>query len=164
VSFQGGKVRPKVSSVAIVFVVCLGLWAFGRTAGNSDQQADVAAIEKLHQGDVAATLNNNADQLAALWADDAVLLGEGEAPVSGRQTLREVYAKDPARILQYAPHIESLEIKGNVAYEWGRFDALAKEASDKPPTELKGRFLRVMAKQSDGSWKFTRIMWQRDPN
>jgi uncharacterized protein (TIGR02246 family) len=148
--------------VASLAGVCL--WASSATATNSDEKADVAAIEKLHQADIAATLKNDADQLAALWADDAVLLGEGEAPVSGRQTLREVYAKDPAKILKYSPHIESLEIRGNVAYEWGRFDALAKEAAAKPPTEWKGRFLRIMAKQPDGSWKFTRIMWQRDTN
>jgi ketosteroid isomerase-like protein len=153
--------RTKRLRIAAFIISCGVLWA-SDSAKQTATAVDRAAIEKLHQADVTATLNNNADQLAALWADDAVLLGEGEAPVSGRRTLRDVYAKDPAKILKYTPHIESLEIHGNVAYEWGRFDALAKEAANKPAADWKGRFLRVMAKQPDGSWKFTRIMWQRD--
>jgi ketosteroid isomerase-like protein len=160
-SIQGAKVRLNFLLLAVALMASVGLCTSGATT-NSDEKADVAAIEKLHQGDITATLNNSADQLAALWAEDAVLLGEGEAPVSRRQTLREVYAKDPAKILKYSPRIESLEIRGNVAYEWGRFAATVKEGADSPTSELNGRFLRVMAKQSDGSWKFTRIMWQRD--
>jgi ketosteroid isomerase-like protein len=156
-------VKRRLLFAAVVSLSAVVLWASGETTSNSDRKADMAAIEKLHQGDVSATLNHNADELAALWADDAILLGEGEAPVSGRRTLREVYAKDPAKILKYSPHIEDLEIQGNVAYEWGRFVASVREADNKPVTELKGRFLRVMMKQADGSWRFVRIMWQQDP-
>jgi ketosteroid isomerase-like protein len=154
----------KRSVVFGLIIFCVTATASAESSKNSGTAADRAAIEKLHQGDVTATLNNNADELAALWAEDAILLGEGEAPVSGRQSLRDAYAKDPAKILKYSPHIENLEIRGNVAYEWGRFVASVREADNKPVIEFQGRFLRVMARQPDGNWKFTRIMWQRDPS
>jgi ketosteroid isomerase-like protein len=147
---------------AALLISCGILWS-SDAVGQPGDETDRVAIEKLHQADIAATLNNNADQLAALWAENAILLGEGEAPVSGRETLRDVYAKGSARILKYTPHIENLEVHGSTAYEWGRFIASVREADNKPVSEFKGRFLRVMAKQADGSWKFVRIMWQSDP-
>jgi ketosteroid isomerase-like protein len=34
--------------------------------------------------------------------------------------------------------------------------------TDSAASVLHGRFLRVMKKQRDGSWRYTRIMWQED--
>jgi len=123
---------------------------------------DAAGIERLRQHDIAATLTQNPDQLVALWDDDATLLGEGEAPVVGRTALRAVYAAGGTRCLAYTPHFESLVIEGTVAHEWGRFEATFQGAHDSAASVLHGRFLRVMKKQRDGSWRYSRIMWQED--
>jgi ketosteroid isomerase-like protein len=120
-----------------------------------------AAIEKLRQEDIAATLTQNPDQLTALWDSDATLLGEGEAPVIGRTALRAAYAPSGTKCLAYTPHFESLVIQGPLAYEWGRFDATF-QAGDSTPAVLHGRYLRIMKRQRDGSWRFTRVMWQQD--
>jgi hypothetical protein len=44
----------------------------------------------------------------------------------------------------------------------GRFEATFQGAHDSAASVLHGRFLRVMKKQRDGSWRYTRIMWQED--
>jgi uncharacterized protein (TIGR02246 family) len=125
----------------------------------SEKERDMAGIEKLHQADIAATLASDPDKLASLWAENGVLLGEGELPVTGRQALRKAYAADGTRVLRYKPEIQDIQIGKTTAYEWGTFDA-AFQGKKGLPTDFHGRFLRVMTKQSDGGWKFVRIMWQ----
>ncbi len=132
-------------------------------AGAAHAQSERAGIEALRQRDIAATLTQNPDQLAALWDDDATLLGQGEHAIVGLPALRAVYATGGQKCLTYTPHFESLHVNGSVAYEWGRFDVTFEDVKQKTTATLHGRFLRVMKKQRDGSWRFTRIMWQEDP-
>jgi ketosteroid isomerase-like protein len=49
-----------------------------------------------------------------------------------------------------------------VAYEWGYFDAAQKSSEQQAPITLRAKLLRVMRRQPDGSWKFTRVMWLPD--
>ena len=54
----------------------------GRDRG---RDADLAAIEKLHQQDIAATLSRDPVALTDLWTDDAVRLGPGPPAEVGKQ-------------------------------------------------------------------------------
>jgi hypothetical protein len=51
-----------------------------------DEQ-DRIAIERLHQQDIAATLTDDADQLAKLWDEDAVRLQSGAPAEVGKATI-----------------------------------------------------------------------------
>ena len=85
----------KVLSIAIVVGA---LTAFGgqvvqkpATSVGSDKghDADRAAIEKLHQQDIAATLSRDPVALTDLWTDDAIRLLQGQPPDVGKQAIRE---------------------------------------------------------------------------
>jgi ketosteroid isomerase-like protein len=124
-------------------------------------------IEKLHQQDIAATLSQSINQLAALWDDDGVLIGQGEKPLVGKAiiqaSLTEDFAKNPEmKVLKYEPEIKNLQVAGNIAYEWGHFNVTQQDSPNSKPTSFQGRFLRVMKIQADGSWKFTRVMWNTE--
>jgi hypothetical protein len=96
-----------------IFITCAALWIAARTPSEFSMdgvEPELAGIEKLHREDIAATLKSDPDQLAALWATDGVLLGQGERPTIGRQALREAYAKDGTRVLRYNPHIQDIQI------------------------------------------------------
>lgn len=149
----------------IVAAICIALAgiAFGcRAAGQVIDAKDMAGIAELHRGDVAATLSQDPDALAALWTKDGVLLGEGDRPVIGREALREAYAKGGWKVLSYTPHILNMAVDGDAAVEWGRFEVSFRATGKRQTEELHGRFLRAMKKQPDGQWRFTRIMWQKD--
>jgi ketosteroid isomerase-like protein len=150
---------PLLSLLLFSLIVLLALKSHALST-QSEKERDMAGIEKLHQEDIAATLTSDPDKLASLWAEHGVLLGEGELPITGRQALRKAYAADGTRVLRYKPEIRDIQIDQNTAYEWGTFDA-AFQGKKGPPTNFHGRLLRVMAKQSNGSWKFVRIMWQQ---
>jgi ketosteroid isomerase-like protein len=57
--------------------LCVFLILLGSTAAAQD----LAAIEQLHQKDVAAAKAGDTATLATLWTDDAVVLPPGEQPV-----------------------------------------------------------------------------------
>ena len=70
----------------------------GASAGSDvGRQADLAAIEKLHQQDIAATLSRDPVALTDLWTEDAVRLGQGQPAQVGKQAIRESNERWSAR-------------------------------------------------------------------
>jgi ketosteroid isomerase-like protein len=121
-------------------------------------------IWNLHQQDVDATLSMDVGKLTDLWADDGVLLGQDDNPVVGKPaiqaSLKQNHAANPnLKVLKYVPDITDVRVVGDVAYEWGSFDATHQLSADSKPASFRARFLRVMRLQADGSWKFVRVMW-----
>jgi uncharacterized protein (TIGR02246 family) len=146
----------------LVTVTCAVLSVAGCSPqGAASNQAAMAGIDKLHQADISATMSQNPDQLAGLWADDGVLLTQGNAPVIGKQAIRAGAMQSVAKIIQYTPHIQDVSVDGDSAVEWGYFDVTFQDPSQQQTGEFHGRFMRTMKKQPDGSWKFTRVMWQQ---
>jgi ketosteroid isomerase-like protein len=130
--------------------------------------ADVpAGIERLHQDDIIATLARDTDALTALFDVDAVLSQPGTPPIVGKAAfhdfIKEALAKSPSvKVVKYVPDIRDIQVAGNVAYEWGYFDATQKASDQAVPHSVRAKLLRVMKRQADGSWKFTRVMWLSD--
>ena len=77
--------------------------------------------------------------------------------------MTQALAKSPSvKVVKYVPDIRDVQVAGNVAYEWGYFDASHKSSEQQAAQGLHAKLLRVMKRQSDGSWKFTRVMWLPD--
>jgi ketosteroid isomerase-like protein len=141
--------------------------AFPWPAHGQHSAAILAGIEKLHRDDITATLARDADALTALWDDDAVLLQPGGPPITGKAAFRafikRAIASSPSvKVVKYVPDIRDVQVVGNLAYEWGYFDAAQRSSDEQAPQSIRAKLLRVMKRQPDGSWKFTRIMWLPD--
>src|SRR5215469_11833016 len=136
-------------------------------AGPTGMNSIPAGIQKLHQQDIDATVSMDVSKLTDLWADDGVLLGQGDKPLVGKAaiqaSLKQNFAANPGmKIIKYVPEITDLQVAGDVAYEWGFFEATHQLSADSKPASFRARFLRVMRLQSDGSWKFVRVMWNTE--
>ena len=86
------------------------------------RDADRAAIEKLHQQDIAATLSRDPVALTDLWTDDAIRLGPGQPAEVGKQAIRESnkrWSTLPIKVLTFVPEIKDLTIWDGWAVEWG---------------------------------------------
>jgi uncharacterized protein (TIGR02246 family) len=121
-------------------------------------------IEKLHQADVAATLARDVDALTALWDDDGVLLQPGRSPVIGKTAFAEFLKQNLAesaslKVLKYAPEIRDIQVEGDIAYEWGIFKSTVRSSDLEQPTNFRARFVRILRRQPEGSWRFSRVMW-----
>jgi len=124
---------------------------------------DKEAIERLHRLDVEATLSGKAEDLTKLWDESAVRLLPDLPAETGRSTIyasdkREQEANPAASFLSYKPDIRDVQVVGDWAFEWGYFDGVYREVADKEPVILRGKLLRVLRRQNDGSWKFARVM------
>src|SRR5213596_1637516 len=148
-----GKIMAIVGSLAASAAIA----AFAYQ-NNSAEQTRIG-IEQLHQLDVEATLSDKADELAKLWDSEAVRIQLGRAAEVGKA---EIYANDKRweakpdrpRTLCYKSDIKDVRIAGEWAFEWGYISY--KDSSN--PKPMRGKVLRVMKRQPDGSWKFSRVI------
>jgi ketosteroid isomerase-like protein len=148
-----------VLSAELVF----GAIAFSRAGETSATEQDRLAIERLHQQDVAATLSDDADELAKLWDEDAVRLQANAPAEAGKAT---IYSNDKrwqanlhgGHTLSYKPDLKDVQIVDGWAFEWGTFQVVYRESADGKEVTLHGKILRVLKRQTDGSWKFARVM------
>ena len=120
---------------------------------------DLAAIERLRQQDVAATLAGDMAALGELWTDDIVLLGPGQEAQVGKQAIlasrERIKAAQPGfRVLSYVAEVKDVTITADGwAFEWGNFTASYVEAAGGEEKRIRMNRLLVMKKQADGSWK-----------
>jgi ketosteroid isomerase-like protein len=160
------------SLVAVfVFVAGLGVGYFARGAMGTLQQrdrhaADMAGIEKLHQKNVEVTLSQDAKGLIEMWTEDGVALEPGIPPVAGKEAIRanneKVHAAMPGfKVLSYAPTFREIQIADGWAYEWGETDAKFMMTAEGPPVSLHIKGVRVLRRQSDGSWKMALTIWNQ---
>ena len=143
--------------------------AFTWSAHGQNSNAIPAGIEKLHKDDIIATIARDADALTALLDDDAVLLQPEAPPIVGKEAfhdfMKKAIAKSPSvKVVKYVPDIRDIQVAGDVAYEWGYFDAVQKSSDQQAAQSLRAKFIRVMKRQPDGTWKFTRVIWLPDSN
>jgi ketosteroid isomerase-like protein len=131
----------------------------GSDRGGRD--ADMAAIEKLHQQDIAATLSRDPAALTDLWTDDAIRLGQGQPAEVGKRAIRESnerWSALPIKVLTFAPETKDLTIWDGWAVEWGYFSGSYVESPGGEPKQIRGARLGVLKKLPDGSWKYFRGM------
>ena len=153
----------------MISILATSLFAavFASSAHGQNSDAIPTGIEKLHKDDITATIARDVDALTALWDDDAVLLQPGIPPIVGKAAfhdfIKQAFAKSPSvKLVKYMPDIHDIQVAGNVAYEWGYFEAAQKSSEQQAPESRRAKLLRVMRRQPDDSWKFTRVMWLPD--
>ena len=121
----------------------------------------------LHTKDIAASKKRDFDTLLSLWTEDGVLLEPGKEPLIGIEAIK-VYMENQKEvsktyeIKKYEHRWEEIEVMGDWAFEWGYFDAAAEMISSGEVIEQKGKLLRVLRKQKDGSWKVARVIAHND--
>jgi uncharacterized protein (TIGR02246 family) len=156
--------QSSVAAVLFGLAVLTGHVPQGRglSAGTDERgQADRAAIEKLHQQDVAATVTRDPVALTDLWTDDAVRLSPGQPAEVGKQAIRasnERWAARQVKVLSYVPETKDLTILDGWAVEWGYFAGSYVESPGGEAKQIRGTVLMVLKKLPDGSWKCFRRM------
>ena len=155
--------------VTIAFLAGLGIGLFLRGTGvaasqqNDPRASDLAAIEKLHKADEECTLTQDPACLTSLWSDDGINLGFPGPPVVGIKAMGEAYAKFRAdhpdfQVLKYATDITKVQIVEGWAIEVGYTEATYKLAAKGDPVSVpRSEGMRLLKRQSDGSWKFALV-------
>jgi uncharacterized protein (TIGR02246 family) len=153
--------------VTIAFLAGLGIGFFARSAMGTFHRkdthaADLAAIEKLHQEDIEVTLSQDPKGLIDVWAEDGVRLNPGSPPVVGKKAIQADNEKFQAaypdfKVLKYAPDIKEVQIADGWAIEVGDTEATYKMSAKDNPVSVHDKGMRLLKRQSDGSWKFALV-------
>lgn len=123
-----------------------------------------AGIAALHRADSIATVSGDPDALAMLFTTNGVRMEPGGSAVVGRDTMRaedrRFRASHPGSgITTYASHIASLEVHGDWAVEWGYFDSDYVTGAGAAVQHVRGKVLRVLHRETDGTWRFSHVAW-----
>jgi uncharacterized protein (TIGR02246 family) len=126
--------------------------------------ADLAAIEKLHQEDIEVTLSQDPKGLVDIWAEDGVRFNPGGPPAVGKQAIetenQKFHAMNPDfKVLKYATEIKEIQIVDDWAIEVGNTEAIYKMSAKDDPVNFHFKGMRLLKRQSDGSWKFALVGW-----
>ena len=149
--------------------MAMSVGAFGGalSASRGDGHQDLSGIERLHRQDSIATLSDDADQLAKLWDKDGVRFSAERPAEIGAAV---IYADDKRwqassgreNTLCYDFEVQDIQVAGDWASEWG-YGSLKTARGGKTLIEY-AKVMRVMKRQSDGTWRFARVMALRAPS
>ena len=148
-------VRTSVRLATVAALVSLAACAPAAPPPPPDTTAeDTAAINALRDAWVAAYNAGDADAVANLYAENAVDLPMNEPTVTGRAGIRASVAarmamgKGTATVTS-----EELRLMGTAATDRGTFSVSIVPAAGGEAMTQGGRYLVVLQKQADGSWK-----------
>ncbi len=122
---------------------------------------DEAAVRAVDVEWARAATAGDGGALTALYASDATLLPPNEPVVKGEAVKK--YNDDMTNSFSGPTELTTTAVggRGDLAYAIGTYRAslTPKKAGAKPlPTE-EGKYLEVLKKQADGSWKIVYDMW-----
>ena len=160
--------KNRIGGVILLVAIASVSYAAGvaqRRPVNTASNDDLAAIEKLRRQDIAATLSQDLTALSNLWTDDIVRLQQGAEAEVGKPALlasekRRREALPDFRVVSYVPDMKELTVTSDGwAFEWGYFTGTYVATPGGDETRIRGKLLRILRKQADGSWKGARGMW-----
>jgi uncharacterized protein (TIGR02246 family) len=128
---------------------------------SSQEEAAVRAVDR--EWAQAATAGD-ATALTALYASDATLLPPNEPAAKGEAVKK--YNADMANAFSgpFELTTTAVEGRGDLAYAVGTYRATLtpKKAGAKPLPAEEGKYLEVLKRQADGSWKIVYDMWSQN--
>ena len=130
-------------------------------ACNSNQGPDVAAdtakINSIWTEYESSYNSGDIEAWMSLWTDDGMQMPPNESPISGKDRIRE---RNTAVLDQVTFEMditnEEVGVARDFAYSRGIFSATVTPKDGGQPISVDGKFMTILVRQPDGSWKIHR--------
>ena len=154
---------PIVSALALALAACTPAPQQEAVPEGPSQAEVEAAVGQVREAYVAAQNAGDAAALAALFTDDAVLMPPNAPAVSGKEAIQSYLS---SRIDQFSFELAASQAEAAAAGDWAfsrgtHTVKLTRKAGGKA-VEDSGKYLNTLTRQSDGSWKIARHIWNSD--
>ncbi|MGD2124184.1 MAG: SgcJ/EcaC family oxidoreductase [Gemmatimonadota bacterium] len=126
---------------------------------------DLTAIRELGTSYATANVAMDADAVAALYTEDAIEMPPNEPATEGRAAIRERYASYLAADAETTEFtVVSVEIDGmdDLAFDRGTWSWTGTPPGMAEPMTETGKYLSIARRQADGSWLWSRVIWNSD--
>ena len=135
--------------------------AVARESVPSLSAADQAGIRSADSAFMAAANAGDADKIAEVYAEDGSVLAPNLPPQKGRDAVRAFWGGFlDAYTVRFELASDTIEGRGDLAYNQGRYRYTAvPKAKGVPGIADEGKFLEILKKQPDGSWKYVVDMY-----
>lgn len=156
-------------------VICLSFMLLSACGPQAEQQAepvvdesrsteaDLEAIKRVNVDLIEAFNAGDVSAAVSLVMDDAVDLPPHRPAVIDKEAIREFLQSDIDQFtMHFADEIVEVEVAGDLAIIWTNYTVTLTPKDDGEPFESNGKWLKVLKRQSDGSWKFFRNIWNSD--
>ena len=157
--------RSWLLTATIVFAECFAACSKPQHSAEPDTRAtDEAAIRALDTQFVKDAAAKDADKIAALYTDDAVIFATGVPAVVGKDNIRKAIEQmlaGPSRQFVFSNVTVDVARSGDLAEDRGSGQVTILDKDGKPVTET-SEYVLVWKKQADGSWKIAADTSARD--
>ena len=123
----------------------------------ANTEADTAAINAIWSAYVSSLEAGDIDAWLSLWTEDGVQMPPNEAPVIGKDKLRQ---RNGAALDLFTVAIDitnqEVEVAENWAYSRGVYSATFTPKDGSQPIPVDGKFMTILRRQTDGGWKIHR--------
>jgi len=163
-SFSEGRtsVTSGIGAVGLLGLLLLAIGPGVPAIAADDISAGAKALAKLDDDWSVAAATRDAKRVASFYAADAIAFPPNEPMAIGRAAAEKVWASyfaDPTFSLSWKT--THAEVTGDLGYTAGTYEESFK-GPDGTIVKGKGKYLCVWRKQSDGTWKAIRDMWNTD--
>jgi len=140
-------------------VSCLG-FSVGCQKPAGLYETDRTAIRQVLEKDLKLSAANDWKGDVALFTEDAISMPPNQAAVQGKAAILAWEESFPP-ISNFQEQSVELEGQGDLAYDRGTY-SMTVTPPGAAPIEDRGKYLFILRKQADGSWKFLRVMYNSD--
>jgi len=131
-----------------------------------DKKAEGEKIMQLSKEWSQTVATKDVDRIVSYWADDAFVMQEGQAPLKGKQAIREMVEesfKMPGFNISWQPESVEVSDAGDMAYLIENAQVSFNDSTGKQ-VSIKNKAISIWRKQQDGSWKNVVDISTADPS
>jgi uncharacterized protein (TIGR02246 family) len=154
--------KRKPFAVAAAIVILAGCTKPAENAAGGDNAAagDPAVVAQVRDAWAAAWKAGNAAQLAALYEENATDMTNHMPTSAGRAAIEAAFVNQFAQVTPSDITLiaEQTEVNGDFAYDRGTFSFTMTPKAGGAPMVENGRYLVVLKRQADNSWKLVEVM------
>jgi ketosteroid isomerase-like protein len=127
----------------------------------NDPAADKAAVTKAHDVLEGSYRSSDCNAMVSNAANDAVIEPPNTASATGPDGIRGWCTPMFTQMKTKALTVSNVayDVSGDIAVDRGDYDWTLSPAKGGADVRSQGRYITIWHRQSDGSWKWTRLIW-----
>ncbi len=147
------RLLRRLSYVVLAAVLLSGC----SSGGETDSGAATEAINEFWVEYASTYSAGDIDAWVSLWTEDGVQMPPGEPPVVGKD---QIIVRNQGVADTFAVEMdidnEEVNVAGDLAYSRGTFTSVLTPREGGQSISVDGKFMTILVRQSDGSWKIHR--------